>query len=197
MMEDKLRSVFLDELKTMIEQEYSLSEEKIKVSYELIKSELIKELASLVTDIYNNYQCLYEKKKVGTLEWIYLSFLRSSMLDFYPAYRLDFYDERGCLSEVECCGDFKFDIVFLEFYAIQEKVESKFKQQNRVKAYEGDEFLAELYERFHHLACEWIPELLQVCIWDVQKPLLPNTVKVRFGELFDKTIDIYRPKSEK
>jgi len=189
---DTLRMKFLQELQQMIDEEFSISSSYINNFFQEGKIQIARQLSVVLSGIYDKYQILYQNKKVEDLAWIYISFLRSSVLDNYPAYRIDFYDHRDCLAEVECDGEWEFDFVFSHYHKIKEEVFFRFKKQTRVKLYEADSLLIPLFEQFHELAKEYIPDVLHTCITEIPELKSLAKTEVKMGELFDQTITIWQ-----
>lgn len=187
---------FLDEIQTMIDREFLMASEQIMKGFESSKADLIMELSDVLNQVYHDYSIMQREEKVGELRWIYFSFLRSSMIEGYPAYRIDFYDERDCYAGDECCGVWEFTYIFSHFDKIKDKVLETFDGQSKAKAYEADHLLYALYERFHKIASDFFPALLsqrRIADLDSHNETL---IDIKEGELFDRTIAVGQWRNE-
>lgn len=190
-MSENLKKKFLYELQDMIDQELQNASNQIRDKFDENKATVADELSVILHQTSNHYRKLFAEGRVGQLYSIYFSFLRSSMLDDYPAYRIDFYDETDCLSMIECSEMWAFSFVFSHFEKIKNKVQTSLQSQNKVKAYEADCFIFALYQQFHRIAQSLLPELFSMTV--AMGTGIDNVaaIEVRMGELFDDTVIIY------
>lgn len=185
MIGDQQREVFLKEVQDMIREEFLVSSKRIEKEFEFEKKLITQELSQILIGIYRQYELLMREGKTEEMRFIYFSCLRSSAVNKYPVYRIDFYDKRDCLSTVECYGEWGFWFVFSHFYKIKEKIMNKFKSQTRVKIYEADVWLFRLFDEFHDIAIKYIPEILRET--ELKKMDVGREVEIREGGLFDRT----------
>ena len=122
------------------------------------------------------------------MRWVYLSFLRSSVLHGVPCYRIDFYDERDQISEQECAGAWEFEYVFQHLKDIYHQLQVEFSHQSRVKECELDAVVYHLAERFKKEAEKLIPEIVRSFMEEYGTDFFgEESVNFRLGELFDKS----------
>lgn len=181
------REELLEEVGQMADREFAKLSQEIKSGFEYEKAEIRKGLSEALEKVYQNYKSMEQRGETGDLKWIYFSFLRSSMVDDYPAYRIDFYDERDCYSYRECSGSWDFAFVFSRFRRLKGKIRDAFSCQSKVKKYEMDDMLYNFYEKFHLIAAELLGQLLQDSLngyFDIKKPAV---IGIKEGELFDRT----------
>jgi len=181
------RKELLDEAGRMADLEFAKMSREIRDGFGHEKEKIQKELSGIMMRIFQNYQLMEYKGEAGSLRWIYFSFLRTSMMDDYPAYRIDFYDENDCYSGSECCGSWDFSYVFSRFRSLKEKTRDIFLSQSKVKEYEMDDLLYGYYEKFHLLAAELLCELLQGTAFGCLKEGSSASIEIKEGELFDRT----------
>lgn len=180
-------AAFLDEIQGMIDCGFRAASVQAGDEFPGSKEALAEELSDVLDRIYSEYCALQSEQKTGRLKWIYLSFLRSSMKDHYPAYRIDFYDERDCFSDQACSGVWEFAFLFSHFDKIRNMVLDAFRHQSKVKEYEADALLYALYDRFHDLASRLLPSLVEQKLIRALDTSGGGTVTIREGGLFDKT----------
>ncbi len=186
-LKNRQREELLDEVGQMADREFAILSQEIKNGFEYEKAEIRKDLSEALEEVFQKYKFMEERGETGDLKWIYFSFLRSSMMDDYPAYRIDFYDERDCYSYRECSGSWDFSFVFSRFRKLKEKIRDIFSCQSRVKEYETDDMLYSFYEKFHLMAAELLGQLLQDSWDDYFNIKKPAVIRVKEGELFDRT----------
>ncbi len=180
-------AAFLEEIKGMIDCEFHAASVQAEDEFHVCEDALAAELSDVLERIYSEYRILQSEQKTGRLKWIYLSFLRSSMKDHYPAYRIDFYDERDCFSDQACSGVWEFAFLFSHFDKIRDMVLDQFRRQSKVKEYEADALLYALYDRFHELASRLLPALAEQKLIRALDTSGGGAVTIREGGLFDKT----------
>lgn len=139
-----------------------------------------------IDHVYKKYRVMAEKGTVGSLEWIYISFLRTSLVDRSSCYRIDFYDSRGCLSEIECAGSWDCDIVFNFYYDILGEIEERAKKKTILKIYEATNVVNDLASYFRQLSDQLITEIIQSMHTDFTKMVTgKNSIKVMMGDFLD------------
>lgn len=181
------RKELLDEAGRMADLEFAVMSQEIRDGFEREEETIRKELSGIMKQIFQNYQLMEQKGEAGRLRWIYFSFLRTSMMDDYPVYRIDFYDDSDCYSCQECCGNWDFSYVFSRFRSLKGKIRDIFLSQSKVKEYEMDDLLYGYYEKFHLLAAELLCELLQGTAFGYLKEGSSASIEIKEGELFDRT----------
>lgn len=88
-----LRTKFLKLIEEIAECEFDKAVEEIHNNFESSVCELWDSLFEKFQDILMLYQSHEEHNMCGELEYIYISYLRSSILKGDPYYRIDFYDD--------------------------------------------------------------------------------------------------------
>ena len=187
-MEDKIRLGFLSQINQMAEEMIQERFHMIELDFEKVLPAIVKELADQISPVMEQYKAQQEGEENGSLRWVYLSFLRSSVLDGAPCYRIDFYDERDQISEQECAGGWDFEYMFQHLKDIYHQLQIEFSQQSRVKMYELDAVVYYLAERFQKEAEKLIPEIVRSFMEEYGTDFFgEEPIKFRLGELFDKS----------
>lgn len=185
---DKLRAEFLLKIHKTAQQHF---EESMDI-WDQKKKELVSRaqdsLGNSLEALCKKYKCLQEEGKTGELRYVYLSFLRSGILCHTPWYRLDAYDSRDCISDVECTESWDFLDISHCLYSGAEKLKAEFHKQSRVKEYELDEIIFQLAEKFHQKTKGIFCEILEAILKEKGTMLLEDCcVDFMMGELFDKS----------
>ena len=199
-MEDKIRLDFLSRINQMAEEMVQERFRLVETDFEESLPAIMKDLSIRMGSVMEQYQRQQEAGENGPLRWVYLSFLRSSVLDGAPCYRLDFYDERNQISEQECAGAWEFEYVFRHMKEIHHQLQIEFRSQTRVKECELDAVIYYLAERFKKEAEKLIPELLSKFLGEYGADMFGDeTVDFMLGELFDKSelAAQWKPQKEK
>lgn len=139
--------------------------------------------------LYTIYQEAEKQGETGSLEWINISFLRSSLLDAYPCYRIDLYDSRGCISEEECAGMWDYHYVFDFYYKIKKQIMEMVERQNRLRPYETEEILRHVSDSLRTVSDEQIVQIVRL----MHSGFIPMTVKehslkIMVGDYLDETV---------
>ncbi|MDK2964795.1 hypothetical protein [Lacrimispora sp.] len=123
--EVNLKNKVINELQGIADNRYLWYSEKIDKEIDLYITEITDSLKIVLNNIYSEYIKLQDTDEVGILEWVYLSFLHTSFLDHSPCYRIDFYDTRDCISEIECTGLWDFKYIYLIIIMTLKKISLK------------------------------------------------------------------------
>lgn len=135
-----------------------------------------------------------EKRGVhGALAWIYLSYLRSGVLNHTECIRVDCYDEKDRISDIETAKNWDFAYVWESFYGICVELEHEFGDQTRVRVYELDLLVYELAEHFYNLTKSFLGAIVQKWLEKYGMPLMAGQ-KVNFmmGEFMDRAEFVLR-----
>lgn len=191
--EVNLKNKVINELQGIADNRYLWYSEKIDKEIDLYITEITDSLKIVLNNIYSEYIKLQDTDEVGILEWVYLSFLHTSFLDHSPCYRIDFYDTRDCISEIECTGLWDFKYIFDCYYSIEKDIIEKFNKQTRVLRHEINDMLIQLQQKFHSLADAWIISIIKNILKEDDVFFLKESdVKFMLGEYLDNSqlIDI-------
>jgi len=106
-------------------------------------------LYSKLEEIRVGYEEKKKNKECGELCYIYISYLKTSIVTGNPYYKIDFYDKRDRYSDWGGEGEWSFLYVYSYFLKIREHIKSVVHSQNIIKLYEVEPIIYELGERFH------------------------------------------------
>lgn len=187
--EEKLKQDTLSKMQKLAEETGNSYREEIQRTFPQYiheaKTALMRELKS----IYEKYKKLETEGKTGSLEWIYFSFLRTSLLDSFPCYRIDFYDGRGCISEEECAGTWNHYYTFDNYYRLKQQILDVAKQQTRLTPYEIDDVLDDVSEAFRNLADDQLRQLIGFLHSEIASMVHDgSSLKIMLGEYLDDAV---------
>lgn len=191
--EVNLKNKVINELQGIADNRYLWYSEKIDKEIDLYITEITDSLKIVLNNIYSEYIKLQDTDEVGILGWVYLSFLHTSFLDHSPCYRIDFYDTRDCISEIECTGLWDFKYIFDYYYDIEKDIIENLNKQTRVLRHEINDMLIQLQQKFHSLADAWIISIIKNILKEDDVFFLKESdVKFMLGEYLDNSqlIDI-------
>ncbi len=148
-----------------------------------------KELRQAIETVCRKYQKAEEAGETGPLEWIWLSFLRSSLLDGAPCYRIDLYDARERLSEREYAEMWDYTHVFKSYYEIERKIMDMAERQNRLQPCEINNILSSISESFREVADQQIIQILRSIHFDfAHMATKGHSLKIMLGDYMDEAL---------
>lgn len=184
--EVNLKNKVINELQDIADNRYLWYSEMIEKEIDLYIAEITDSLKIVLNKIYGQYIKLQDAGEEGILEWVYLSFLHSSFLEHSPCYRIDFYDTRDCVSEIECTGLWDFKFIFDCYYNTEKDIIEKFNKQTRVLRHEINDMLIQLQQKFRIIADAWIISIIKNILKEESMFFLKESdVKIMLGEYLD------------
>lgn len=185
-MPDKIKMQFLLKINSMTEQFIKEACDYVQENRDKVIREAVDSLRKPVHDVLDDYLILKDNGKVGTLRWIYLSFLHTGMIDHVLCYRIDLYDERNRTSDIECAVDWNAPYFSECLSMSKNRIQDEFDKQTQVCGYEMDPFMDRAMKRFRQEADCLLPEILQTVLQEAGlKYLGGEPVNILLGELFD------------
>lgn len=159
---------------------------ELERSFPQYRSEAGTGLLQAIKSAGGKYQKAENAGETGPLEWIWLSFLRSSLLDGAPCYRIDLYDAKGRLSEGEYAEMWDYSYVFQPYYEIEKKIMDLAERQNRLKPCEINDILSRISESFRKTADRQIIQIFH----SIHLDLVPvaaegQSLKIMLGDYMD------------
>ena len=88
---------------------------QIDINYEEKYEEIKESLKNQFQNICKEVLLQQENNEKGSIKYIYISFLRTNVLENNSNYRVDFYDEDWFLDKVESSGNMDMSFVFSYF----------------------------------------------------------------------------------
>ncbi|WP_315081006.1 hypothetical protein [uncultured Clostridium sp.] len=114
-------------VKERFSEERSKIYEKFNSKKELIKKELINNFDH-VCKIANNLQ---NKNLKGKIQYIYISYLRTNLMQNSGIYRIDMYDDKWFLDKEECSGNLNLSFIYEPLFNHSNELLEKRKEYGR------------------------------------------------------------------
>jgi len=144
------------------------------------KNKLIEELSIQIEKMLVGYPACQQTTGKGDLQFIYISFLRSSVMDSFPFYRIDFYDERQFQDLVEYCGHWNIAAVADVIYNTRPKPKKGVSSINLDWEIAIENVWAEEFEIMHNRLAPMVSEITRQALSNHRDRL--DRVKIWFGE---------------
>lgn len=112
-----------------------------------------------------------ESGKKEELQYIYISFLRSSVLTRLPFWRIDLYDERNRQADITECG------IYLNFDMLQKDFYKAFPPEQKKHDWTMKAIWLSEFEQVNNVVQMYFSELMESA-W----PIIPSNVSVYYGE---------------
>ncbi len=152
---------------------------------------LSRELWDCIEEVRERFGQLEKEGKAGRLEWIYVSFLRTGLMDRSACYRIDLYDSRDRISDLECAGSWGFEYVYDKYYKIMDEIKQRIQGQMRIKLYEAEDVVEFVTNEFHRSSDKAIKQLIE---YEKRKGhrgwMAENGIKIVLGDFLGETKEI-------
>lgn len=140
----------MDEFKTKyvegrFEEEYPKIQEKLNKDKEVIKEEIITKFK----EVCNKAKNMQEENLKNQIQYIYISYLRTSLMQNTGIYRIDLYDDKWFLDKEECSVDIDLRCIYNSLFVHAEELQDRKKAYGRtitemdvekIKLKEGDKY---------------------------------------------------------
>lgn len=185
---EKLEKDFLNKVYQIAEQGLNKSVKNLEDEKEKLVEYLEDSWSVCLRRLENKYQKLQASKVTGELCYGYLSFLRSGILNKSDWYRMDYYDARDNISEIECGEKLDATLILNMFNHYTDEIRDEFASQTLVREYVADKIIYQMAEQF----CSYLEPLLLEAFYRVlaeEGASLYHTLNVKFfvGEFFAQT----------
>jgi len=173
-----------------VEEEIRSIDERYKNDKENIEGELIASFEKLC----ENAISLQKDGTKGNINYVYISFLRTSIMNNTCTYRLDAYDENWFLDKEECYSLWKPSFIYTSLFSHMEILEEKKIEYGRaITSMDLEKIKFFEAERYHILTVEFIREIMPKLI---ENPLFKKmgkteSISILIGEYMDKSEILY------
>lgn len=188
---DRNKKKELDEIWTMANR--GLDDHK-RIMEELFPNripQLSKELWDCIEDVRERFGQLEKEGKADGLQWIYVSFLRTGLMDRSACYRIDLYDSRDRISDLECAGSWGFEYVYDKYYKIIDEIKQRIQGQMKIKLYEAEDVMEFVTNEFRRNSDKAIKQLIE---YEKMKGyrgwMAENGIKMVLGDFFGEAKEI-------
>lgn len=158
------------------------------------KEDIEKELIYAFSTVCQNAVKLQEENKKGDIKYIYISFLRTSIMDNKSFYRIDAYDEKWFLDKEECCTYWNTDFVFNSLFTHMQELEEKKKEYARnITSIDIDRIKLLEALRYNTLVIEFMREMIPKLVEIEEYKKMNKSLEIRIlaGEYMDISEVIY------
>lgn len=169
----------------------------IEERYKKKKEGIEKELFTTFDALCQNAIRLQAQGKKGNIQYIYISFLRTSIMENTSFYRMDAYDENWFLDKEECTALWNADFIFQSLFTHMEKLEEKKKEYVRkVTSMDIDEIKLQEAVKYHMITVEFIRAMAPKLIEIESYKEMGKTAELRIlaGEYMDQSEILYGKK---
>ncbi|WP_098748613.1 hypothetical protein [Paenibacillus sp. EZ-K15] len=138
----------------------------ISESYIQNQDATIAEFVSSVDSACKKAAELQDAGMKGDIQYIYLSLLRTSLMEYKVSYRIDIHDERWFLDPVECSSHWKAEFIFNPLFQRMRELEAvKSSYARKISTMDIERILQIEAIRYHLLAIEFmrnmVPSILE------------------------------------
>lgn len=188
----KLEQDFLNDVYQKAEQSYYICIQDINNQKEYVLQYLKNTWSKCLIRLGDKYQELCDSGLTGTLCYGYLSFLRSGIINQTNWFRMDYYDSRDRISQIECGDRLEIISILKTFNNCTNEIRSIFKAQTLVKEYKADKIIIQMAEQF----CVELRPLLLDAFYQVLEEEGSDlydklTLKFFMGELFSQAEAVF------
>lgn len=191
----------MNEFKTKyIEGRFHEESTKIYEEFENNKKSIIQELILKFKEVCKKAINMQEKDLKGEIKYIYMSYLRISLMQSSGIYRIDLYDDKWFLDKEECCVNMDLSFIYEPLFKHMKELLEKRKEYGRtitemdiekIKLKEGD--------KYHRLGIKILESIVNDFVaCDEYKEMKKNDeISILAGEYHDEAILIYENLKEK
>jgi hypothetical protein len=166
---------------------------------------IIQSLVEVIRQLYQQAHSLQEQGRKGAASYIWISLLRTSVLQDTWQYRIDLYDHTFVLDREECTVhwemNFVWDYLKNRMNQLNEVIRSG-RYVNKIRTYHIDKIKLEMAKQYHQQAIYFTQRVIQTVFQNLEDIELDKgtKMKVLMGEYLDHSVVIYekiQDKSEK
>lgn len=136
----------------------------------------------------------------GKINYIYFSFLRTSIIQGKGEFRIDFYDEKWFLDNEECSLNIDLSFLYIKLFELKETLKDKKIFYGRViNDIDIEEIILDEADKYHILACEFLKDIITdkfLLLDEYKKIKKDNKIKIFIGEFMDYSEMIYEGSKE-
>lgn len=175
--------------------EYKNIQERYRIDGERIREHLFIKFDSVCKKTI-----LYQEKGLkGEIEYIYVSLLRTSLIENKGEYRIDLYDENWFLDKEECSININLDFIYEPLFNHMKELSDKKNEYGRtIKEMDIENIKLREAKNYHVLALELLKTIIEefVKIDSYKNIKKKENIRIMAGEYMDITTRIY-PKNQK
>lgn len=132
------------------------------------------------------------------IKFIYISYLRTSIMENKGIYRIDFFDERWFMDKEECSVDFDMDFVYEPLFKHMEELNEKKSEYGRtITEMNIDKIKMKESERYNKIALNILDDMVEdfINIDEYKEMKKSDEIRIFAGEYMDKVRVLYENSS--
>lgn len=178
------------------EEEYPKIEEKINKNKEVIKENII----SRFKEVCKKAKNMQEENLKNEIKYIYISYLRASLMQNSGKYRIDLYDDKWFLDREECSVDIDLSFIYEPLFAhIEELKERKNQYGKTITEMDVDKIKLKEGDKYYKIGIKLLKTLVNDLVeCDEYKAMKKRKeISIFAGEYRDETVVIYKTSKKK
>ena len=171
-------------------------EDKLNKDKDIIKAEII----SKFKEVCNKAKNMQEENLKNEIKYIYISYLRTSLIVNSGYYRIDLYDDKWFLDKEECATDIDLSFIYEPLFEHEKELKEKRKEYGltitekdieKIKLKEGD--------KYHRVGVKILRSMVNDFVEcdDYKKMNKNDEISIFAGEYIDEAVLIYETPKEK
>ena len=162
--------------------------------YKCDKAAIEENLISAFEEVCKQAIVLQEKQLKGEIKYIYISLLRTSILENKGEYRIDLYDENWFLDKEENSININLNFIYVPLFDfVKELKEKKSEYGRNITDMDIENIMLREVYKFHVLAVEFLKGLIEnfIKISSYEKMKKAEDIRILAGEYMDEAEIIY------
>ncbi|OOM07384.1 hypothetical protein [Clostridium saccharobutylicum] len=197
-----LKQIDKDKVLSEFEEKYVINQWVYKFlevdeMYKSDKAAIEEKLISTFEEVCNKAVQLQEKRLKGEIKYVYISLLRTSILENKGEYRIDLYDENWFLDKQETSVNIDLNFVYVPLFDfINELKEKKHEYGRTITDMDIESIVLREILKFHILVVEFLRDIVKkfITVPSYENMKKSSDIKILAGEYMDEAEIIYPQK---
>jgi len=167
---------------------------KIIEKYATNRENINENLTSKINSVCKEAILLQEKELKGEIKYIYISMLRTKLLENKGQWRIDLYDKKWFLDKEECSINIDLDFIYEPLFNHMKELSEKKKERGRtIKDKDIERIKLREANKYHGLAVNIIRDMLQSFLEcaSFKEMKKKEDIVIMVGEYMDVAVKIY------
>jgi len=191
----------MDEFKTKyVEGRFYEESPKIYEMFEDNKKSIIEELILKFKEVCKKAINMQEQDFKNEMKYIYISYLRTSLMQNLGIYRIDFYDDKWFLDKEECFVNIDLSFIYELLFNHMEELQIKRKEYGRtITEMDIEKIKLKEGNKYHRLGIKILESVVKDFVeCDEYKEMKKNDeISILAGEYCDEAVIMYETSKEK
>lgn len=191
----------MDEFKTKyVEGRFYEESPKIYEMFENNKKSIIEELIFTFKEVCKKAINMQEQDLKNDIKYIYISYLRTSLMQNSGIYRIDFYDDKWFLDKEECFVNIDLSFIYEPLFNHASELQEKRKEYGRtITEMDIEKIMLKEGDKYHRLGIKILESIVNDFVeCDEYKEMKKNDeISILAGEYYDEAVLIYETSKEK